>query len=136
MILVDTSVWINLLRGRQTAAVSYFLNHADQCRFGYGDAILFEVLAGCRSARDVTLTKKTLQAFACHHLLNPVIAERAAENFRLLCHKGVTINKPIDLIIATYIILNDYTLLHEDRYYDLMRVPLGLKMVDLTTDSE
>ena len=62
-------------------------------------------------------------------MLDARIATAAAENYRELRSKGVTVYKTIDLIIGTYCIINDHSLLHSDRDFDPMEHYLGLKVV-------
>jgi len=43
--------------------------------------------------------------------------------------KGVTIRKTIDVLIATFCIENDFTLLHSDKDFEPMKKYLNLKTV-------
>ena len=56
-------------------------------------------------------------------------ALKSADNFRVLRKKGVTIRKTIDVLIATFCIENDFTLLHGDKDFEPMKKYLGLKTV-------
>jgi predicted nucleic acid-binding protein len=56
------------------------------------------------------------------------MAIAAAENYRRLRKRGVTVRKSVDVLIATWCIENDVELLHADRDFDAME-PLGLKVV-------
>ena len=53
---------------------------------------------------------------------------QAADNFRTLRRKGVTIRRTIDTIIATCCIRNGYVLLHNDRDFDAFAEHLGLRV--------
>lgn len=48
-------------------------------------------------------------------MLSPALAIKAAQNYRYLRQRGITIRKTTDLIIGTYCIEHDYALLHSDR---------------------
>lgn len=60
-------------------------------------------------------------------MLDDRLAREAAGHYRLLRLKGSTIRKTVDLIIATFCLARDYTLLHDDRDFDPMVAHLGLK---------
>jgi predicted nucleic acid-binding protein len=55
------------------------------------------------------------------------IAEKAAENYRLLRSHGVTIRKTIDVIIGTYCVEHDLQLVHHDADFDRMARHVGLR---------
>jgi predicted nucleic acid-binding protein len=54
------------------------------------------------------------------------IAVKAAENYRVLRRKGVTVRKTIDLWIGTFCIEHGCLLLHNDRDFQPMVSHLGL----------
>ncbi len=56
-------------------------------------------------------------------------AVKAAENYRTLRKKGVTVRKTIDVIIATFCIIENIRLLHDDKDFDPMVEHLALKTV-------
>ena len=58
------------------------------------------------------------------------IAVQAAQNFRSLRARGLTVRKTIDTFIATRCIQNGLRLLHSDRDFDHFAAHLGLKVVD------
>jgi predicted nucleic acid-binding protein len=53
----------------------------------------------------------------------------AAQNYRLLRKKGITIRKTVDVLIGTFCIVNDLPLLHNDQDFDPMETYLGLQVV-------
>lgn len=55
------------------------------------------------------------------------IAIKGADNYRKLIKSGITIRKIIDVIIATFCIVEDLTLLHDDRDFKPMTTILALK---------
>ncbi|MFO1283048.1 MAG: hypothetical protein U1F51_11400 [Burkholderiales bacterium] len=62
------------------------------------------------------------------------VCVQAADNFRTLRRKGVTVRKTIDTIFATWCIRNGYALLHNDRDFDAFVEHLGLEVaVPVTT---
>ena len=60
---------------------------------------------------------------------NAEIAIQAAQNYRYLRARGVTIRKTIDTLIATRCIINEIPLLHSDRDFDPFVIHLGLKSI-------
>jgi predicted nucleic acid-binding protein len=54
------------------------------------------------------------------------IVFKAAEKYRLLRNRGITIRKTIDMIIGTFCIEKSIPLLHNDRDYNPMKQYLGL----------
>jgi len=64
----------------------------------------------------------------CFELGGRDMAIAAAQNYRALRKKGVTVRKSIDVLIATWCIENKVPLLHADQDFDVM-VGLGLEVV-------
>ena len=128
MILVDSSVWIDYFRSAETSQVALLDSLLGRSQLAVGDLIAAEVLRGVRDEREFKWVKKTLDAFDHVDLAGYDLAVRAAENFRSLRAKGVTIRKTIDAIIATRCIENDLTLLHADRDFLPFVEHFGLKV--------
>ena len=57
------------------------------------------------------------------------LAIESAMNYRLLRKKGVTVRKTIDVMIGTFCIHNDISLLHSDKDFEPMQTYLKLKTV-------
>ena len=128
MILVDSSVWIDYFRSAETSQVALLDSLLGRSQLAVGDLIAAEVLQGVRDEREFKWVKKTLDAFDHVDLAGYDLAVRAAENYRSLRAKGVTIRKTIDAIIATRCIENDLTLLHADRDFLPFVEHFGLKV--------
>ena len=129
MILVDSSVWIDYFGG-------YASPEADRldALLGIeplltGDLILAEVLQGFSSDSDFRHARKLLESFEVVPLAGKEVCVQAADNFRTLRRKGVTVRKTIDTVIATCCIRNGYALLHSDRDFDPFVEHLGLRVV-------
>ncbi|MEZ5436750.1 MAG: PIN domain nuclease [Lysobacteraceae bacterium] len=129
MILVDSSVWIDYLRGidtRQTDRLHALLGVEP---LAIGDLILTEVLQGTTSEKDFRSVQRLLGNLDVLQLGGSAVAVQAARNFPALREKGVTVRKTIDCIIATRCIMDDLTLLHSDRDFDPFITHLGLRSV-------
>ena len=129
MILVDSSVWIDFFRGTQTVASEKLDRILDTERLFVGDLIVTEVLQGFKSDADFKAAKKTLESFTMIQIGGEDIAVQAAQNFRSLRARGLTVRKTIDTLIATRCIQNGLRLLHSDRDFDHFAAHLGLKVV-------
>ena len=130
MIVVDTSVWIDYLRGVASDRVERLRTLVRrQPEILIGDLILCEVLQGCRSEAEATEVEAALREFAIVPLCTPDLAVRAAANYRLLRRRGVTIRTTIDMIIGTFCIERGHTLLHSDRDFEPMEHILGLQTI-------
>jgi len=128
VILVDSSVWIARLRGRETAATAKLRALVAHEPLLIGDLILLEVLQGARDEAHAARIERDLRRYAVVPLLGDELAPRAARNYRTLRDRGVTIRKTADLIIGTYCIERGHTLLHDDRDFDPMQQHLGLRV--------
>ena len=126
MIIVDSSVWIDLFNdkaSRETEMLAYLVRRRV---LAIGDLILAEVLQGARSDRAFESIRAGLAAFELYAMCGYEVAVRSARNYRQLRAGGITVRKTIDVIIATFCVEHGHSLLHSDRDFDLMREPLGL----------
>jgi hypothetical protein len=127
VILVDSSVWIDYLRGDatpQTEAVDALLGVEP---IATGDLVLTEVLQGFASDRDFKQARKLMTSLVIVELAGQEIAIQAAKNFRLLQARGITVRKTIDTVIATHCIESGLPLLYSDRDFDPFVEHLGLR---------
>lgn len=119
MILVDTSVWIDFLKGSQSKH-HYVLHRLiedeeDICLTGI---ILAEILQGIRSDRAFRKTKKYLLEFPLLLPKDQTTFIRAAQIFRSCKKSGLTIRRSVDCLIASIAIENNLTLLHNDKDFE------------------
>lgn len=128
MIVVDTSVWISLIRNADDELNARMRSYISRGLILIGDIILLEILQGARSERHAQELMGKLSAFPCATMSSPSLAIKAAGNYRTLREEGMTIRKTTDLIIGTYCIENKYSLLHADRDFVPMVAHLGLKI--------
>ena len=129
MIVVDSSVWIDILRNVDNAAVRKLqaLNH-DDTEILIGDIILLEVLQGARDAGHATRVEWNLRRFPIAPMLDADLAVRAAQNYRYLRSRGITTRKTADLVIGTFCMARDHLLLQNDRDFEPMATHLGLQL--------
>ena len=129
MILVDSTVWIDGLRGNDTPQVAFLRTRIGQTEIVIGDLILTEVLQGIPHEAQARQTEKYLLKFPVVELGGEQNAVHAARHYRHLRAQGYTIRKTIDLLIATWCIANNMALLHNDRDFLPFEQHLGLRTV-------
>ena len=126
--LVDSSVWIDYLRSIETAATVALDAALGTQTVIVGDLVLAEVLQGIASDRQFARTRMLMLEFgAVIEIAGLDVAVAAANNYRLLRSKGITVRKTIDTLIATRCILDDIPLLYSDRDFDPFVEHLGLQ---------
>jgi predicted nucleic acid-binding protein len=133
MILVDTSVWIDYFKGVETQESNLLDIALINDEVAIGDLILLEILQGFRSDKDYETAKAHLLVLYQFRMLSPDIALKAAENYRILRKKGITIRKTADVIIATFCISNRIPLLFADR--DFIPFIKHLKLQPVSTQT-
>jgi predicted nucleic acid-binding protein len=130
MVLVDTTVWIDFFADRDEPHVATLQelieNEEDLSVCG---AILAEVLQGIRSDTEFIKTKEYLGDLIFLPMRR-IIFLRAAEVYRSLRKKGVTIRKPVDCMIASVAIEYDIHLLHNDRDFGHIAKHSKLRVCD------
>ena len=129
MVLVDSSVWIDQINQVASPQVRRLHELMPDEPLLIGDLILCEVLQGFRSEAQARLVERSLSRFERVTLCSPELAVRAADNYRFLRSRGITIRKTIDLIIGTFCIERGHALLHSDRDFAPMERLLGLQTV-------
>ena len=116
MILVDTSAWIEFLRGTGSPACERVdaLLEAD---IAVCDPVRMEILAGARSEAHLA-DLRALLARAVVLPTTPVHYEQAAALFRSARAGGVTVRRLVDCLIAAVAIDHGVPVLHADRDFD------------------
>jgi predicted nucleic acid-binding protein len=131
VIVVDSSVWIDFLNGRNAPHVRRLHALLGKEEIIVGDLMLCEVLQGLDGERAAREVEALLRRFDIVSMAGDAIATAAARNFRALRRRGITVRKTIDLLIGTWCIENRRPLLHNDgdfrpmaRYLGLIEVPV------------
>lgn len=128
MIVVDTSVWIDYVNGVVTPQTNILDIELENSRIATGDLIITEFLQGFREDSQFLEAKDLMDSLEYYDFVGKEVAINAAQNFRRLRKKGITIRKTIDVLIATFCIEYGFELLHSDRDFDPMEEVLGLKV--------
>jgi predicted nucleic acid-binding protein len=127
VIVVDSTVWIDFLNGRDAPHVKRLDALLGASEIVLGDLMLCEVLQGLRSEREAIEVERLLRSFDIVSMAGEVIATVAARHYRMLRARGATVRKTIDLLIGTWCIENGLPLLHNDRDFAPMVEYLGLR---------
>jgi len=129
MVIVDTTVWIDYLRGTENPEASWLIWQLREQPLGLTDLILCEVLQGIRDSRTLAQVRDDLLQFEVFHSGGTELAIAAAQNFQILRARGHTIRKTIDCLIATFCLEAGHELLHRDSDFDVFEKELGLRVV-------
>lgn len=119
MIVVDTSVWVDVLNEVSTP-------QADLCvalieggePVALTDIVFTEILQGLRSTREARRTERHLRAFPILRLDGLDDFALAAGLYRSARSAGVTIRKTLDCLIAAPCVRTGAPLLHADADFD------------------
>jgi predicted nucleic acid-binding protein len=133
VIVVDSSVWIDFLNGRNAPHVRRLRASLGTDEVIVGDLMLCEVLQGLDGERAAREVEALLRRFDIVSMAGDAIAVAAARNFRSLRKRGITIGKTIDLLIGTWCIEHRTPLLHNDSDFHPMARHLGLIELPVTT---
>jgi predicted nucleic acid-binding protein len=121
-------VWIDYVNGVVTPQTNILDIELESSRLATGDLIIAEFLQGFREDSQFKEAKDLMDSLEYYDFVGKEMAINAAQNFRRLRKKGITIRKTIDVLIATFCIEYGFELLHSDRDFDPMEEVLGLKV--------
>jgi len=120
LILVDTSVLIDFLKGKENYKTKLF-DTVLKKKLPYGIAAYTfqEILQGARNESEYEKLKEYLSTQTIYFLPEKrAIYEEAAQAYFNLRRQGLTIRSTIDILIALVAVKNDLLLLHNDRDFD------------------
>ena len=129
MVIVDTTVWVDYLRGSATPQSRWLHREAPRQRLGLLDAMVCEILQGLSTDADARKVLTHLQRFEVFETGGIDLAVAAARNYRALRGRGQTVRKTIDCLIATFCLVEGHALLHSDRDFDAFEEILDLVVV-------
>jgi predicted nucleic acid-binding protein len=129
MILVDTSVLIDFLKGLHNEGSWKLKTIIKQgLPFGINSFILQEVLQGAASVKEFSLLKRYLSTQHFYHLKDPIDSYTHAARLYMECRrKGITVRSTIDCLIAQTALEHDLLLLHNDSDFVSMARVVPLK---------
>lgn len=128
MVIADTSVWVDFLRGAAAAHCETLASLLEEQEIALCDRVLQEVLQGVLDDAEFRRLSRRLLALPCYNMGGPDLAVAAARNYRRLRQIGVTPRSATDVLIATFCIEERHELLHSDRDFAPFAEHLGLKI--------
>ena len=129
MVIVDTSVWVDYFNGVENAESNWLEWHLDEQRLGLTTIILSEILQGLGDEKTAALVEAELLQFEIFKGTSRKLAVQSARNYRTLRSRGKTARKTVDVLIATFCIEEQHSLLHRDRDFDPFEELLGLSVI-------
>ena len=129
MLVVDSSVWIDFFNDAEHPAVGMLQQMLDhgEVRIVVPDLVLFEVLRGFRDEHSHRQARRLLESLAVEDTGGAELALLAAQHYRSLRARGLTVRSGIDVLVAAYCIEMDYALLHRDRDFQAFEAHRGLR---------
>lgn len=129
MKLIDSSVWINYIRGVKNPQTDFL--HASILEGGIQictcPTIIQEVLQGFRGDEAYQKFKKMFLQLDILLIPEPTASIQAADMFRTLRKKGLTVRKMNDCNIAQCAMAFDLELVHNDLDFQLIQKVFPLK---------
>jgi predicted nucleic acid-binding protein len=119
LIVVDTSVWADVLGGRRTQRALRCVELIESGEpVALTDVIFTEVLQGLSDQNEAALVERHLRAFPILRLEGVDDFALAAELYRTARAAGVTIRKTLDCLIAAPCVRTGAPVLHADADFD------------------
>lgn len=119
MIVVDTSVWIDVLNDVDSPKASRCTELLKGgAPLALTDVIFTEILQGFREEREARRVERHLRAFPVLRLDDLDDFALAAELYRKARRAGVTIRKTLDCLIAAPCVRDGVPILHADDDFD------------------
>jgi len=131
IILVDTSVWINFFKAKETEASLFLKNNTSNIIIATCPVIVQELLQGVVKDYEFKAIDSYLNTLTRLRYDQYELAHDAAKLYRNLRKKGITIRKPNDCLIATYAINSKIQLLNDDRDFQFIAENSSLKVMNL-----
>jgi predicted nucleic acid-binding protein len=129
-IIVDTSVWIDSFNPKiktpeKEALVLLIQNDSP---IYLCPVIYQEILQGIKDDKAFKRIKFSLQQYRMIDIDLMYVTNHAVDLYRHLRKKGITIRKTIDCLIASYAIITDMYLLHNDSDFTQIACESNLKI--------
>jgi predicted nucleic acid-binding protein len=135
MILVDTSVLIDYLRGSENQAVAALDGILEQgMPYGINEFIYLEVLQGARTEKEYRKLQEYFETIPFYSLGRGKESYEQAAYLNFTCRRyGVTVRSTVDLLVAQTAIENNLFLLHNDNdFTNMAKAIKELKIFKIT----
>ncbi len=132
MVVVDTSVWVDFLRGTESDEASLLSNLiVTGQEVALTDLTFTELLQGVASEKEAKLLARQLKAFRILRLGALDDFEFAATIYRASRKQGKSVRKTIDCLIAAACVRAEAELLHKDVDFDRLAEVSNLKILQI-----
>lgn len=131
MIVVDTTVWVDVLNEVDTPAARTCVGLIENgAPVALTDIVFTEILRGIGDPRQAATIERNLRAFPILRLESLDDFALAAELYRTARREGVTIRKTLDCLIAAPCVRANVPLLHSDRDFDRLAGCTALRVYE------
>lgn len=129
-VLVDTSAWIEYLRGTGSTHNVWIREAiATQRPLGWTDPVLYELTAGARNPERVAALRGLLMRGPMHPVAGLRDWEEAAYLYRTARARGVTVRSSMDCLVAAVALRTDNAILALDRDFEALAEVSSLELV-------
>ena len=119
MVLVDSSVWIDLLRDAQTPQTLALRELLLRSEAALAPVIYQEILQGAASPERYTKLKRYFRTLPFLNPAHPIETWEAAAELYMRCRlRGFTPRSPHDCLVACIAVEHKVALLHDDRDFE------------------
>lgn len=123
VVLVDSAVWIDLLRDAQSAQTLALRELLPRREAALAPVIYQEILQGAASLEHFAKLKRYFRTLPFLNPAHPVETwAAAAELYVRCCQRGFTPRSPHDCLVARIAVEHQAPLLHDDRDFEAMAV--------------
>jgi predicted nucleic acid-binding protein len=128
-VLVDTSVWIDYLRGKRGPLRDRFVSLLRVEEVATTDAVVLEVLAGPTAEQHAERLSRMLSGVVHLRQQSPDDAETAAALYRACRRAGEAPRSMLDCLVAAVAVRAGVPVLHRDRDFDVLARHTDLRVV-------
>ena len=117
MYLVDTSVWVDYIKGKDTPTVEFLDTLLlTPMTVGITDLIFMEILQGAKSEAGFEKLQRYFSTQQFYRFEDPQSSYEAVALMFFNCRRrGITVRSSIDCLIAQCALENELVLLHHDK---------------------
>ncbi|HEY0794471.1 MAG TPA: PIN domain nuclease [Acidisarcina sp.] len=129
MVIVDTSVRVDYLRGIPSPEAVWLDRELTGSAMGVTDLILCEILQCIRTDQRFSKIQRELNTLYVFQAGGEELATASVQNYRPLRAQGYTVRSTIDCLTATFCLERGHSLLHRDRDFGPFEQYFGLQVI-------
>lgn len=133
MYIVDSSAWIEYLRGTGSRAHHQVRSmvRRDTPTAGVTEPVIMELLSGARDSGDFRKIERLTKAMPLAQVDPVCDFTEGGAIYKMLRNEGITIRSRIDCLIAAVAWRRDATLVHADRDFDAIASRYPVRVMSL-----